>query len=80
MRADVATLEDLLAFIALKLRCKTVEPDAAMGKTRGWDSMAQVDLVLSLEEKYGVRVPPDMFGELSSVPAILDFLNREAAA
>jgi acyl carrier protein len=75
-----ATQEDLLAFIALKLRSKPLGPDAAMGKTRGWDSMAQVDLILSLEEKYNVRVPPDMFGELSTVTAILAFLNCETAA
>ncbi len=42
--------------------------------------MAQVELILSLEEKYGVQVPPDMFGELSSAPAILDFINGGAAA
>ncbi|MGA7323957.1 MAG: acyl carrier protein [Rhodomicrobium sp.] len=75
-----ATQEDLLAFMALKLRCKALGPDAAMGKTRGWDSMAQVELLLSLEEKYSVRVPPEMFGELSTVPAILTFLNGGVAA
>jgi acyl carrier protein len=74
------TEEELMAFIAQKLRLKEIEPKAAMGKTRGWDSMAQVELILSLEEKYGVRVPPDMFGHLSSVPAILSFLNNRAAA
>jgi acyl carrier protein len=74
-----ATQDELLAFMAQKLRCRALGLDAAMGKTRGWDSMAQVDLLLSLEEKYGVRVPPDMFGELSTVPAILTFLNGGAA-
>ena len=69
-----------MAFVAQKLRLKEIEPSASMGKTRGWDSMAQVELVLSLEEKYGVRVPPDMFGELSTVPAILSFLNNGMVA
>jgi len=70
------TMEDLLTFITQKLRCKALSADAAMGKTQGWDSMAQVELILSLEErKYGVQVPPDMFGELSSASAILGFLN-----
>jgi acyl carrier protein len=74
------TMEDLLTFIAQKLRSKAVTADAAMGKTQGWDSMAQVELILSLEEKYGVQVPPDMFGELSTAPAILNFLTKGAAA
>jgi acyl carrier protein len=74
------TQEELMAFVAQKLRLKEIGPDAAMGKTRGWDSMAQVELVLSLEEKYGVSVPPDMFGELAAIPAILSFLNSRNAA
>jgi acyl carrier protein len=73
-------MEDLLTFIAQKIRCKALNADAAMGKTQGWDSMAQVELILSLEQKYGVQVPPDMFGELSSASAILGFLNSGAAA
>ena len=74
------TQEELMAFVAQELRLKEIESSAAMGKTRGWDSMAQVELVLSLEKKYGVHVPPDMFGELSTVPAILSFLNNGMVA
>jgi acyl carrier protein len=74
------TQEELMAFVARKLRLKEIGPGAAMGKTRGWDSMAQVELVLSLEETYGVSVPPDMFGELATLPAILAFLNNGMAA
>jgi acyl carrier protein len=74
------TMDNLLTFIAQKLRCKAVSADAAMGKTQGWDSMAQVELILSLEQKYNVQVPPDMFGELSTAAAILAFLNTGAAS
>jgi acyl carrier protein len=74
------TMENLLTFIAKTLRSKALSADAAMGKTQGWDSMAQVELILSLEQEYGVRVPPDMFGELSSASVILSFLNKGAAA
>jgi acyl carrier protein len=75
-----ATQDELLAFLAKKLRAKDIGPDAAMGKTRGWDSMAQVDLILALEEKYKVQVPPDLFGQLTTVPVILEFINGGAAA
>jgi acyl carrier protein len=74
------TMEELLAFMARKLRCKALSEDAAMGRTRGWDSMAQVELILSLEQEYSVQVPPDMFGELATAPAILAFLNNGARA
>jgi acyl carrier protein len=74
------TMDELLAFLAKNLRCNGLDASAAMGKTRGWDSMAQVELILSVETKYGVHVPPDMFGELSSAQAILSFLNNGGAA
>ena len=74
------TETDLLAFLAKHLRRKEIAADAEMGKTPGWDSMAQVELILSLEPRFNVQVPPDMFGQLTSVAAILGFLNQGAAA
>lgn len=74
------TMEELLPFIAQNLRSKELSADAEMGKTKGWDSMAQVELILSLEGRFGVHVPPDMFGELSSARTILSFLNTGRAA
>ncbi|TAN58985.1 MAG: acyl carrier protein [Rhodospirillales bacterium] len=46
-----------------------------MGKTPGWDSMAQVDLILALETHFNVQVPPDMFGQLTNVAALKEFLG-----
>ncbi|MBF0354521.1 MAG: acyl carrier protein [Alphaproteobacteria bacterium] len=65
---------DLLAFLASQLKRKDIGCEAAMGKTPGWDSMAQVDLILALEQRFNVQVPPDMFGQLTNVPALLEFL------
>ncbi|MEO5336042.1 MAG: acyl carrier protein [Magnetospirillum sp. WYHS-4] len=70
---------DLLAFLGQQLRRKEIGVDAAMGKTPGWDSMAQVDLILALELRFGVQVPPDMFGQLTDVPALLGFLREGVA-
>jgi acyl carrier protein len=68
---------DLLAFMGAQLKRKEIGPTAEMGKTPGWDSMAQVDLMLALEERFGVQVPPDLFGELTSVAKILAFLEDQ---
>lgn len=70
---------ELLAFLAQKLRRQSLDMDAEMGKTPGWDSMAQVNLVLSIEERYGVQIPPDMFGQLASVKAIQAYLDEASA-
>lgn len=67
--------EDLLAIIADALQTQAVSSDAAMGKTRGWDSMSQVRIMLDLESKFGVEVLPDQFGELTSLARIEEFLK-----
>ncbi len=71
--------DELLAFLARKLRRASLDMDAEMGRTPGWDSMAQVNLILSIEERYGVQIPPDMFGQLASVRAIQAYLDEAAA-
>lgn len=72
------TLDDLKLLIAKTLNIKEVDDHAAMGKTRGWDSLRQVQLMLAIEQAADVMVPPDMFGELVSVGAIIQFLTNEA--
>ena len=73
------TPQEVMALISSTLRIADLKADAEMGKVRGWDSIRQVRLVLSLEEATGIEVPPDMFGEITSVDAILDFLRDENA-
>lgn len=67
--------EELLAVIADAMQVRSVPPDAAMGKTRGWDSMSQVRIMLDLEEKFGVDISSDQFGELTSLARIEEFLR-----
>jgi len=74
------TQDTLLAFLARQLRRKQIAADAEMGKTPGWDSMAQVEMILTLEQEFGVQVPPDMFGQLTSVASLMTFLNQGSAA
>ncbi len=71
------TKTELLEMISATLGVPAIPDDAEMGKLRGWDSFGQVSLVLALEQHAAVSVPPDLFGELTSVAAILDFLDEE---
>jgi acyl carrier protein len=43
----------------------------------GWDSVAQVKLVLALEEEFGIRFSED---EVSSIESVGDFLHAIEAA
>lgn len=44
-----------------------------------WDSMGQVNLIMSLEEAFGVFIEPEDFERLKSVPAILAYLEAQGA-
>ena len=42
-----------------------------------WDSMGQVNLIMTLEETFGVYIEPEDFERLKSVPAILAYLDAQ---
>lgn len=42
-----------------------------------WDSMGQVNLIMTLEETFGVYIEPEDFERLKSVPAILAYLGAQ---
>lgn len=41
-----------------------------------WDSLGQVNLMMALEQTYGIYIEVEDFGNLKSVPAIIDYLHR----
>ena len=45
-----------------------------------WDSLGQVNLIMALEQEFGVQVEIEEFGELNSVPAILVYLGKPGIA
>jgi acyl carrier protein len=42
-----------------------------------WDSLGQVNLIMALEQEFGVYIEVEEFGDLNSVPAILGYLGRQ---
>jgi acyl carrier protein len=54
--------------------------DAEIMTVRGWDSLGHANLMLALEEEFGVAVPPEAQVELQSLPEIVDFLRAQAVA
>lgn len=69
------SFEDFQTFFNATLSVEGIDLQGAMGKTRGWTSLAHVDLILALEEWAEVPIPPDLIGELTSVSSILSFLH-----
>ena len=45
-----------------------------------WDSLGQVNLIMALEQEFGVYIEVEEFGNLNSVPAILAYLGQQGTS
>jgi acyl carrier protein len=49
--------------------------EIAYGRTETWDSVAHMQLVLALEDAFGISLSPDEVVEISSYPAAVRVLR-----
>ena len=42
-----------------------------------WDSLGQVNLIMALEQAFGVYIEVEDFDQLTSVPAIIAYLGKQ---
>ena len=45
-----------------------------------WDSLGQVNLIMALEQAFGIYIEVEEFEKLNSVPAITAFLTKQGIA
>lgn len=66
--------EDLRVLMAevFQVSLDEITPDLAFGDLPQWDSMGHMELMLRLEEAYGIEVSAESISELVSIPAILE--------
>jgi acyl carrier protein len=69
------TAEQILEAIRKSLGLPHLDATMRMGGVQGWDSMRHVKLLLDLEKVFKVRIPTDRFGSLTSVSALIAFLQ-----
>ena len=77
-----STFQKLQQTIAATLK---VPPAKVTETTRdqdlaAWDSLGQVNLIMALEQEFGVYIEVEEFGNLNSVPAILAYLGQQGAS
>ena len=77
MDANNRYLENLRALMAdaLQVPLDEITPGLAFGDLPQWDSMGHMELMLRLEEAYGIEVSAESISELVSLPAILEKLS-----
>lgn len=52
-------------------------PHSTQQNTRGWDSVANLSFVASIEEEFGVSIPTATVMRLRSVADVLEFLEQQ---
>lgn len=61
----------------LKVPAAQVRADTRNEDLPAWDSLGQVNLIMALEQTFGVYIEVEEFENLKSVPAILAFLEAQ---
>ena len=61
---------------AIQVPPEMVTPDLAFGDIPQWDSLGHMEVMLKLEDVYGVQIDTDSIAGLVSVPEICRFLEE----
>ena len=61
---------------ALQLPEEQILAELAFGDMPEWDSMGHMEIMMTLEEQYGVEINADIIGSLTSIPLICDYLKE----
>jgi acyl carrier protein len=62
---DKALVKQVMASV-LEVDESAIGDDASMDNVQGWDSLKQMNLVLALEESFGVTIPDEDAGNATS--------------
>jgi acyl carrier protein len=66
---DEAALKQVMANV-LGVPAEAIGPDASSDTISGWDSLKHMNLVLALEQTFGVEIPDEDAAEITSYALI----------
>lgn len=84
-RPTASATDDIPERLAIVLRRifpaleSTAVSKAGIGNAPGWDSLAQIRLVMEIESAFGVDIPSEAITELTTYERILQMLRKECA-
>ena len=72
-------LEEMRKMIAEQLNCEESEitADTSFKDDLGADSLDLFELVMALEEEYGVEIPSEDLEKITTVGAVMDYLKSK---
>ena len=62
---------------ALQVPPDEIGPQLAFGDLPQWDSMGHMEVIMRLEESFGIEVNADTIAGLTSVPTICSYLEEQ---
>lgn len=66
--------------LALQIPVEDVPHDLTFGDLPQWDSMGHMEVMMRLEEFFGIEINADTIAALTSVTAIRDYLHNQHKA
>ena len=75
----MSLFEELRAAIAstLDIPIEDVTETSAAGELAAWDSLGQVNVMMTIEQNYGLMLDAEEIANLNSVPLILEYLQSK---
>ena len=72
-------LEKMREIIADQLNCEadSITADTSFKDDLGADSLDLFELVMAVEEEYGVEIPAEALEKLTTVGAVVDYLKEQ---
>lgn len=72
-------LEKMKELIAEQLNCgaDTITEETSFKEDLGADSLDLFELVMALEDEYGVEIPADDLAELTTVGSVMNYLKEK---
>lgn len=70
------TLKDVLA-VVLGIPADSISDDTSMDTVASWDSIKHMNLVLAIEEEFGISIPDEDAANITSYPLIRLVLNEQ---
>ncbi|MCX4269576.1 MAG: acyl carrier protein [Lachnospiraceae bacterium] len=69
--------EKIISIIAEITKIEQTELLENMDTAKLWDSMKQIEVILALEEEYGIQFEQNELAELTTTGKIVDVLQRK---
>ena len=77
--AETQILERVRTLLAeaLQVQSEEISPQLAFGDLPQWDSMGHMEVIMRLEESFGIEVNADTIARLTSIPVICSYLEEQ---